>query len=81
MTLSKERALAAVKIFGGLPADAMRRVTEKATWRDCAPGERIVERGQIGQDVFFLIDGSVRVLSFASSGRVVSFAWPRHILR
>ncbi len=72
--MSRERALASNKIFGGLPADAMRRVMGKAKWRECAPGERIIERGQSGQDVYFVVDGTVRVLNFAASGRVVSFA-------
>ena len=69
----KERALASMKIFGGLPADAMRRLMGRAKWRECAPGERIIERGH-GQQVYFAVDGNVRVLNFAASGRVVSFA-------
>ncbi len=72
--MSKERALASIKMFGGLPADAMRRVMSKARWRECAPGERIIERGQASQEVYFVVDGNVRVLNFAASGRVVSFA-------
>ena len=72
--MSKERALASIKIFGGLPAEAMQRVMGKARWRECVPGERIIERGQTGQEVYFVVDGNARVLNFAASGRVVSFA-------
>ncbi len=72
--MSKERALASIKMFGGLPADAMRRVMTKARWRECVPGERIIERGQTTQEVYFVVEGNVRVLNFAASGRVVSFA-------
>ena len=72
--MSRENALASVKIFGGLPADVMRRVVSTAAWRECAAGERIIERGQTGQEVYFIIEGGVRVLNFAASGRVISFA-------
>ena len=72
--MSKENALASVKIFGGLPADAMRRVVSKAAWRECTAGERIIERRETGQEVYFIIEGNARVLNFAASGRVISFA-------
>ena len=46
----------------------------KARRRECVPGERIIERGQTGREVYFVVDGNARVLNFAVSGRVVSFA-------
>ena len=72
--MSRENTLASINIFGGLPADAMRRVVGNAKWRECVTGLRIIERGQPGQEVYFIIEGNVRVLNFAASGRVISFA-------
>jgi CRP-like cAMP-binding protein len=43
-------------------------------WRRYRPGEHLFERGCTGNDVFFVVEGSLSIVSSSATGREVSFA-------
>ncbi len=68
------RSLASIQLLSSMPADALGQVENACRWRGYRAGESIIERGETTQDAYFLISGNVRVLNFATSGRVVAYA-------
>ena len=68
------RSLASVRLFESFSTQAVRSVGNACRWSTYSSGETIIEKGENSHDVYFLVAGSVRVLNFASSGRVVAYA-------
>jgi CRP/FNR family transcriptional regulator, cyclic AMP receptor protein len=68
------RYLKNVALLNRLPGPALRRVALACEWRDVASGDHLIDKGDTGDEVFFLVAGRVRVLNFAISGRVVAYA-------
>lgn len=46
----------------------------RCTWRRHAPGERILQRGDEGREVLFLVEGRVRVIDPMPGDREIAFA-------
>lgn len=66
--------LSGFAMFSDLPEQSIKAMEALCTRRDYPPGTIIVERGEVGDEFFLLLDGIAQVLSFADSGRVVAFA-------
>ncbi len=69
-----ERRLSAINLLSSLSPETLRKCESSCEWHNYRPGATILERGQNGDEVFFLLDGVAQVLSFSDSGRAVSFA-------
>jgi CRP/FNR family transcriptional regulator, cyclic AMP receptor protein len=67
------RSLAGVKLFDGLPADEKAALATLCVWRGYRTGERVLERGSKGSEVFFVIEGAVTIVSYSPNGREVAF--------
>ncbi len=61
-------ALARFAFLAGAPADALDRFTAHARWIDAAPDETVVDFDDVTTDVFFVVQGSVRVLVRTADG-------------
>ncbi|MBT4710402.1 MAG: cyclic nucleotide-binding domain-containing protein, partial [Alphaproteobacteria bacterium] len=57
-----------------IPPDDLAAVERGCQWEHHEPGSWLFERGQETSHVYFVIEGTVRVLNYSSSGRVVRFA-------
>jgi CRP/FNR family transcriptional regulator, cyclic AMP receptor protein len=55
-------------LFLGVPNDAMVRFVSRAHWRLCSTGEVIVDCGDESNEIFFITEGSVRVVFRTSFG-------------
>ena len=66
-------SLEGITILAGLSPEARERLQKRCTWRRCRPGEPIVGYLDASDDVFFIVDGEVRVTIYSVAGRAVSF--------
>lgn len=65
-------SLAGVRLFSVL-GDADRRSLEaRCRWRRFQPHQQIIDRQSESRDVFFVVEGKVRAVAYAASGREVS---------
>ncbi len=61
-------ALARLAFLAGAPADALARFAAHARWIDAGPNETLVDFDDVTTDVFFVVQGSVRVLVRTADG-------------
>ena len=69
-----EGALSRVSLFSGLAADALREIEGRCTWTRYVSGEQVFDRESDTLDVYFVIDGAVRILNNAADDREVALA-------
>ena len=61
-------ALTRFAFLAGAPPDALNRFVARARWIDAKPNETVVEFGDATTDVFFVVQGSVRVFMRTADG-------------
>jgi CRP-like cAMP-binding protein len=66
-------SLDVVPLLAPLPADRRSQIGQQCRFRRYAPHETIIDRSDAGRDVFFVVEGRVRVVNFSASGREISF--------
>lgn len=69
----QSRKLNDIGVLDGLPADQLQRLGTACVWRAFERGVTIVDADMESTDVYFLVDGRVRITFFSSSGREVAF--------
>ncbi len=65
---SPAHALARFAFLAGAPAEALGRFFAQARWIDAEPDETVIDFDDITTDVFFVVQGSVRVLVPTADG-------------
>jgi CRP/FNR family transcriptional regulator, cyclic AMP receptor protein len=60
--------LSRVPLFAGVPMEALRELGAKARWFTLATDEMVVDTGDEGQEVFFVLEGVVRVVLRSACG-------------
>lgn len=72
MNPSPLRSLRSIRLFESLPADVLRKIEAACEWRSYVPDESIVTDQDETCDVFFLVDGTVRVVRYALNGTKIT---------
>ena len=68
-----ENSLAGIRLIEGLrPAD-LAAVERACRFKRYDPQEQIFDRGSRSSDVFFLVEGKVRIVNYSLSGREITF--------
>ena len=67
-------ALARVCLFADLAPDVLREIEGRCTWRRYGSGEQVFDKESDTLDVYFVIEGAVRILNNASDDREVALA-------
>ena len=67
-------SLAKVSLFSDLPADAVGRIETQCRWTRLTAGEQVFDKESDTLDVYFVIEGSVRILNVISDEREVALA-------
>jgi CRP/FNR family transcriptional regulator, cyclic AMP receptor protein len=62
-----------VEGFKELPAEVIRSISSKCKWRWYKPGQYIFSQNDESRDVFFIVQGTVRIASYSSLGKQVGF--------
>jgi CRP/FNR family transcriptional regulator, cyclic AMP receptor protein len=68
-----QRSLEGIGILAGLGTEARERLEKRCAWRRYRPGDPIVSYLDVSDDVFFIVEGEVRVTIYSVAGRAVSF--------
>jgi len=68
-----EHSLANVKLLADLPQDVLAQLGRRCTWRQFEPGAPIIDYQDVSDDVFFVVEGFVRVTIYSLAGKAVSF--------
>lgn len=69
-----EGGLEKIELFSGLPAEALREIEGLAKWSTFEADEQVFDKSTDSLDVYFVVKGSVRILSHVSGEREVSLA-------
>ena len=72
-TVRSSLALRRVALFDALPDDRLDRVAQACRWQSVEADQPLVLRAQDEGDVYFIVSGSVRITTYAASGRQVTF--------
>ncbi len=68
-----EETLAGIDILGHLPDGDLDQLAGRCRWRRYGPGQQIVGHQDETNDVFFIVEGEVRVTIYSLSGKTVTF--------
>jgi CRP/FNR family transcriptional regulator, cyclic AMP receptor protein len=72
-TSDEAKTLRWIDGFKELSAPEIRQISARCHWRWYRPGERIVSQDDATNDVFFIVQGRVRITNYSTSGKEVSF--------
>jgi CRP/FNR family cyclic AMP-dependent transcriptional regulator len=62
------RSLAGIELLAPLDAQLRQSIERRCAWRKWQPGEQIIDRETLGNDVYFVVRGRARVVDYSSSG-------------
>ena len=73
MTIEAVGTLARFKLLAGMPAAVLRALEQRCRFRRYAREAAIIDYQDDRSDVFFIVNGQVRVTIYSSAGREVAF--------
>ena len=62
-----------IDLLLGLPAQRLDAISRQCAWRHYESGQRLVAREAADRDLHMIVSGTVRVTSYSSGGREISF--------
>jgi CRP-like cAMP-binding protein len=68
------RTLEAIEIFSGVSPEEKSRIAGSCQWRVFEKDQYILDKDDQETDVYFITEGSVRILNYSLAGREVSYA-------
>jgi CRP/FNR family transcriptional regulator, cyclic AMP receptor protein len=74
MNKSEASILAQIHIFAGLGEKELSKITKQCDWRRFDPEQMILDRDSPSTDVYFVLEGEVRIINYSILGREVQFA-------
>lgn len=72
MPSTATESLSAVKLLAELPAKEVARLEQACRWKRYPPHDQIIDRQSDSRDIFFVLEGRVRVVNYSLSGREVT---------
>ncbi|MBI2236878.1 MAG: Crp/Fnr family transcriptional regulator [Magnetospirillum sp.] len=69
-----EGCLARCALFASLPAEAIREVEARCTWQRYSSGQQVFDKESDTLDVYFVVEGAVRILTPGSDEQEVALA-------
>ena len=73
----EQGSLAGIDVLAGVESEYLASVERRCTWRRFKNGEQILDRNSDSRDVLFVVEGSVQIVNFSSSGREIAYATVR----
>jgi CRP-like cAMP-binding protein len=65
--------LRGIPLLAGLETSALEALARECAWRNLAAGQRVISRNATDRDVYVIVAGRVRVTTYSSAGRQVTF--------
>lgn len=72
MSSSEASSLNDIRMLEGLSADALGSLEKACTWRRYVDHEQIIDRQSDSTDVFFVVEGRVRIVNYSLSGKEIT---------
>ncbi len=72
MSDSETSSLNGIRMLEGLSADVLAALAKGCTWRRFADHEQIIDRQSDSTDVFFVVEGRVRIVNYSLSGKEIT---------
>ena len=69
---NSENSLRSVPLFEEFDQKDLQLVEQRCDWRQYPPGTHIIDKLSADMDVYFVVQGMVRVVDFSESGREIS---------
>ncbi len=63
-----------IELFAGLPPEAIAEIEAKVRWHQFAPDEQVFDKQSDTLEVYFVVSGTVRILSYVQPDREVALA-------
>ena len=73
MATDPQDRLASIALLSELSKSARRSLEKRCRWRNAAAQEQIIDRQSTSNDVYFIVEGKVRVVNYSLSGRAITF--------
>lgn len=73
MATDPQDRLASIALLSALPLPVRQALEKRCRWRNIAAQEQIIDRQSTSNDVYFIVEGSVRVVNYSLSGREITF--------
>lgn len=67
------RPLSRIKLFSGLSDEELDDIESRCRWHSYPAQEQIIDRQSDDRDIYFIVEGAVRVLNYSFSGREIAF--------
>lgn len=74
MPKTVEKTLRGIELFVNLPPEEISALEARCKWNRYAAGEQILDRDSENRDVYFVVNGSVRIVNYSTSGREIALA-------
>ena len=65
-------SLADIRILAGIEGEELESLERACTWRRYADHEQIIDRQSDSRDVFFVVEGRVRIVNYSLSGKEIT---------
>ena len=72
MSEKETASLVDIRILDGLSASTLQALEKACTWRRYSDHEQIIDRQSDSTDVFFVVDGHVRIVNYSLSGKEIT---------
>jgi len=69
-----DHTLEHIALFASLSDASRAQLQEKCRWRDCSPGEHVINRGDELNDVYVMASGRAQVVNYSEAGKAVDYA-------
>ena len=73
MATDPQDRLASIALLRELPQTVRHKLEKRCRWRNIAAHEQIIDRQSTSKDIYFVVEGSVRVVNYSLSGREITF--------
>ena len=70
---NKNNSLSVIDILQDITSEEIKNIEDKCAWRSFAAQQQIIDRISDSKDVYFIINGTVRVVNYSLSGKEISF--------
>src|SRR6185369_5969461 len=74
LTTTTEKSLRSFHLLRSLSDEAIKNLSARCRWRSYNRGETVLDKGGNSREVFFILKGSVAIVSFSGAGREVTLA-------
>ncbi len=61
-----------IRLLADLPAAELRGIEQACVWRRFSDHEQIIDRQSKSSDIFFVVEGRVRVVNYSLSGKEIT---------